>query len=220
MYKSQFQKMFPYDWFCGPGSHVRINCTITRNVYLRYYTICVHTKFVEKYRFFRMFPTLTLNQFCRMAHGIQEKCDAGFFGCISRPLGIAYPVHALADPSHQRAGGNLHYFEQLLSKELRDRGQSQQEPADERPIQLDTYERPKDYLPEREVYEALCRGEGVKMVSAAYIPNTQWDNYLPFSLYCFWKPYFESFTVSCLRLWLYCTMLAKKFGIIRIFFMF
>ncbi|XP_050949077.1 prolyl 4-hydroxylase subunit alpha-2 isoform X2 [Labeo rohita] len=67
------------------------------------------------------------------------------------------------DPSHQRAGGNLRYFERLLSKELRDKGRSQQEPADERPIQLDTYERPKDYLPEREVYEALCRGEGVKM---------------------------------------------------------
>uniref|UniRef100_A0A8C1KSN4 procollagen-proline 4-dioxygenase n=1 Tax=Cyprinus carpio TaxID=7962 RepID=A0A8C1KSN4_CYPCA len=69
----------------------------------------------------------------------------------------------LPDPSHQRAGANLHYFERLLSKELRDRGQGQQEPADEKPIQLDTYERPKDYLPEREVYEALCRGEGVKM---------------------------------------------------------
>uniref|UniRef100_A0A9J7XA48 procollagen-proline 4-dioxygenase n=1 Tax=Cyprinus carpio carpio TaxID=630221 RepID=A0A9J7XA48_CYPCA len=69
----------------------------------------------------------------------------------------------LPDPSHQRAGTNLRYFERLLSKELRDLGRSQQEPADERPIQLDTYERPKDYLPEREVYEALCRGEGVKM---------------------------------------------------------
>ncbi len=21
MYKSQFRKMYPYDWFCGPGSH-------------------------------------------------------------------------------------------------------------------------------------------------------------------------------------------------------
>lgn len=67
-----------------------------------------------------------------------------------------------ADPGHQRAGGNLRYFERLLSKELRDVAQ---ESADERPIQLDTYERPKDYLPEREIYEALCRGEGVKMVS-------------------------------------------------------
>ncbi len=22
MYKSQFQKIDPYDWFCGPGSHL------------------------------------------------------------------------------------------------------------------------------------------------------------------------------------------------------
>jgi len=27
---------------------VRINCTITRNVYFGYYTICIHTKFVDK----------------------------------------------------------------------------------------------------------------------------------------------------------------------------
>lgn len=26
------------------------------------------------------------------------------------------------------------------------------------------YERPVDYLPERDVYESLCRGEGVKLV--------------------------------------------------------
>jgi len=51
-----------------------INCTIIRNVYLEYYTICIHTNFVEKDLnhgtkiFFKTFPTLTLNQFCRMAH--------------------------------------------------------------------------------------------------------------------------------------------------------
>uniref|UniRef100_A0A671SBR5 procollagen-proline 4-dioxygenase n=1 Tax=Sinocyclocheilus anshuiensis TaxID=1608454 RepID=A0A671SBR5_9TELE len=83
-------------------------------------------------------------------------------GDLPRAIELTRRLVAI-DPSHQRAGANLHYFEQLLSKELRARGRSQQEPADERPIQLDTYERPKDYLPEREVYEALCRGEGVKM---------------------------------------------------------
>lgn len=67
------------------------------------------------------------------------------------------------DPTHQRAGSNLRYFERLLTKELKDADESQQESADERPIQLDTYKRPKDYLPEREIYEALCRGEGVQM---------------------------------------------------------
>uniref|UniRef100_A0A671QAQ5 procollagen-proline 4-dioxygenase n=1 Tax=Sinocyclocheilus anshuiensis TaxID=1608454 RepID=A0A671QAQ5_9TELE len=85
-------------------------------------------------------------------------------GDLSRAIELTRRLVAI-DPSHQRAEGNLRYFERLLSKELRDLGRSQQEPADERPIQLDTYERPKDYLPEREVYEALCRGEGVKMTS-------------------------------------------------------
>lgn len=85
-----------------------------------------------------------------------------FLGCNASYLKLKLTI---ADPSHQRAGGNLRYFERMLSKELRDMGRSQQELTDERPIQLDTYERPKDYLPEREVYEALCRGEGVKLVS-------------------------------------------------------
>ncbi|XP_072517613.1 prolyl 4-hydroxylase subunit alpha-2 isoform X2 [Salminus brasiliensis] len=67
------------------------------------------------------------------------------------------------DPSHQRAGGNLRYFERLLSKELREMDLNKQEPTEEKPIQLGTYERPRDYLPEREIYEALCRGEGLKM---------------------------------------------------------
>lgn len=30
--------------------------------------------------------------------------------------------------------------------------------------QENLYERPVDYLPERDVYESLCRGEGVKLV--------------------------------------------------------
>uniref|UniRef100_A0AAY4CD32 procollagen-proline 4-dioxygenase n=1 Tax=Denticeps clupeoides TaxID=299321 RepID=A0AAY4CD32_9TELE len=69
----------------------------------------------------------------------------------------------LHDPGHQRAGGNLRYFEKLLSAELTEKDQSQQEPMSEQPITLGTYKRPRDYLPERETYEALCRGEGVKM---------------------------------------------------------
>lgn len=71
----------------------------------------------------------------------------------------------LIDPSHQRAGGNLRYFEQMLFSELRDIDQTKKEPTEETTIQLVTYERPKDYLPERDIYEALCRGEGIKMVS-------------------------------------------------------
>ncbi|KAL0994541.1 hypothetical protein UPYG_G00123740 [Umbra pygmaea] len=70
------------------------------------------------------------------------------------------------DSSHQRAGGNLRYFEKLLSQQLREMNQEGQEPATEKPILLGTYQRPKDYLPEREAYEALCRGEGVQMTEA------------------------------------------------------
>lgn len=34
----------------------------------------------------------------------------------------------------------------------------------EQATQDSIYERPVDYLPERDVYESLCRGEGVKLV--------------------------------------------------------
>lgn len=49
-------------------------------------------------------------------------------------------------------------------KQLREMNQDYQPPSEE-PIQLGTYSRPKDHLPERESYEALCRGEGIQMVS-------------------------------------------------------
>lgn len=70
---------------------------------------------------------------------------------------------APTDSSHERAGGNLRYYEKLLHKQLSEMNQ-ESEPASEEPIQLGTYSRPKDHLPEREAYEALCRGEGLKMV--------------------------------------------------------
>ncbi|XP_036379964.1 prolyl 4-hydroxylase subunit alpha-2 isoform X2 [Megalops cyprinoides] len=83
-------------------------------------------------------------------------------GDLPRAIELTRRLVAI-DPSHQRAGGNLRYFEGLLSKEMRERERSAPDPAMERPIQLGTYERPRDYLPERETYEALCRGEGVRM---------------------------------------------------------
>jgi len=70
---------------------------------------------------------------------------------------------ALTAPGHQRAGANLRYFERILWKQLKEQDQDQP-PASEEPILLGTYKRPKDHLPEREVYEALCRGEGLQMV--------------------------------------------------------
>ncbi|XP_023659248.1 prolyl 4-hydroxylase subunit alpha-2 isoform X2 [Paramormyrops kingsleyae] len=86
-------------------------------------------------------------------------------GDLQRAVELTRRLVAL-DPSHQRAGGNLHYFEKLLQKELRESERAKPNPSEERPIQLGTYDRPLDYLPERETYEALCRGEGIKLTPA------------------------------------------------------
>lgn len=56
------------------------------------------------------------------------------------------------DPGHQRALGNLKYFEYQLSKQQR----GAEPPAA-------SGGRPDDYLPERKSYEKLCRGEGIQM---------------------------------------------------------
>ncbi|KAM7370319.1 hypothetical protein PAMP_009879 [Pampus punctatissimus] len=60
------------------------------------------------------------------------------------------------DPAHQRANGNLKYFEYQLKKhktvELREK-----EEARLKRSQAD------DYLPEKKKYEQLCRGEGLRM---------------------------------------------------------
>uniref|UniRef100_A0A3P8PQH3 procollagen-proline 4-dioxygenase n=1 Tax=Astatotilapia calliptera TaxID=8154 RepID=A0A3P8PQH3_ASTCA len=85
-------------------------------------------------------------------------------GDLPRAIELTRRLVAI-DPSHQRAGGNLRYFEQLLMKQLREMNQDYQPPSEE-PIQLGTYSRPKDHLPERESYEALCRGEGIQMTEA------------------------------------------------------
>jgi hypothetical protein len=66
------------------------------------------------------------------------------------------------DPSHERAGGNLRYFERLLEEERHKPLSNQSAVA--LATQEGVYERPVDYLPERDVYESLCRGEGVKLV--------------------------------------------------------
>ncbi|KAM9728162.1 prolyl 4-hydroxylase subunit alpha-2-like [Menidia menidia] len=86
--------------------------------------------------------------------------------CVSHRLGLhARKKKPFRDPTHQRAGGNLRYFERLLFKQLDEQNQAYQ-PASEEPIQLGTYSRPKDHLPEREAFEALFRGEGLQMNEA------------------------------------------------------
>ncbi|XP_061563688.1 prolyl 4-hydroxylase subunit alpha-1-like [Cololabis saira] len=65
------------------------------------------------------------------------------------------------DPTHQRANGNLKYFEYQLSKrkksELTPEGEEVQTQRKEGRGYHD------DYLPERRKYERLCRGEGILM---------------------------------------------------------
>ncbi|XP_062270093.1 prolyl 4-hydroxylase subunit alpha-1-like isoform X2 [Platichthys flesus] len=60
------------------------------------------------------------------------------------------------DATHQRANGNLKYFEYQLSK------QKKMEAAEGRQTR-ETRVPPDDYLPERKSYEQLCRGEGIRM---------------------------------------------------------
>ncbi|XP_017196523.2 prolyl 4-hydroxylase subunit alpha-2 isoform X4 [Oryctolagus cuniculus] len=81
-------------------------------------------------------------------------------GDLHRALELTRRLLSL-DPSHERAGGNLHYFERLLEEQ---RGKSLLNQTEAVAVtQEGIYERPVDYLPERDVYESLCRGEGVKL---------------------------------------------------------
>ncbi|XP_030256785.1 prolyl 4-hydroxylase subunit alpha-1-like isoform X2 [Sparus aurata] len=62
------------------------------------------------------------------------------------------------DPTHQRANGNLKYFEYQLAKQEK-MGASEEAQTEE----AQRKGRPDDYLPERKKYEQLCRGEGLRM---------------------------------------------------------
>ncbi|XP_062863087.1 prolyl 4-hydroxylase subunit alpha-1b isoform X1 [Trichomycterus rosablanca] len=73
------------------------------------------------------------------------------------------------DPSHQRANGNLRYFEVQLEKQRKaeeeearkqDGGEKEKKHIDKRDVQM---KRSRDPLPERKRYEQLCRGQGIKM---------------------------------------------------------
>ncbi|KAM6475142.1 prolyl 4-hydroxylase subunit alpha-2 isoform 2-T2 [Liasis olivaceus] len=69
----------------------------------------------------------------------------------------------ILEPSHERAGSNMQYFEKLLESEKETNQFNKTSGTSEPKTYSGIYERPQDYLPERETYEALCRGEGVKL---------------------------------------------------------
>ncbi|XP_022528466.1 prolyl 4-hydroxylase subunit alpha-1b isoform X2 [Astyanax mexicanus] len=88
-------------------------------------------------------------------------------GEIDRALELTKRMLKL-DPTHQRANGNLKYFEFQLEKQRKaeeEAGKEAQKEGekkhmDKRDVQM---KRSKDPLPERKKYEQLCRGEGIKM---------------------------------------------------------
>ena len=73
-----------------------------------------------------------------------------------------------SDSAHQRANGNLKYFEYQLAKQKKveaEEGLKEKEEREREKREVSEKKgRPADYLPERRKYEQLCRGEGIKMV--------------------------------------------------------
>ncbi|NP_001007975.1 prolyl 4-hydroxylase subunit alpha-2 precursor [Xenopus tropicalis] len=83
-------------------------------------------------------------------------------GDVPRALELTKRLLAL-DPNHDRAVNNLKYFEKMQEKQKAELKQNESTNTESATRQPGVYSRPLDYLPERDVYEALCRGEGVKM---------------------------------------------------------
>lgn len=86
------------------------------------------------------------------------------------------------DPDHQRAKGNLKYFEFQLEKQKKaaedeppkDTKQEEEETAKEQKKKEGRKKRESFTLvPERKKYEMLCRGEGIKMVRLA-VSRRRW----------------------------------------------
>ncbi|XP_062358132.1 prolyl 4-hydroxylase subunit alpha-2 isoform X4 [Cinclus cinclus] len=95
------------------------------------------------------------------------------FGDLHRAVELTRRLLSL-DSTYERAGSNLRYFEKLLEKEREEEEEKESSvnktvTTTEAMVQSGAYERPLDYLPERDIYEALCRGEGVKMLARATV---------------------------------------------------
>ncbi|KAL4631211.1 prolyl 4-hydroxylase subunit alpha-2-like isoform X1 [Arapaima gigas] len=83
-------------------------------------------------------------------------------GDLHRSAALTWRLHSI-DPSHKRALQNLRYLEKMLARAIENGQETHLSPTAARPITLETYDRPHNHLPERETYEALCRGERVQM---------------------------------------------------------
>lgn len=69
------------------------------------------------------------------------------------------------DPEHQRANGNLRYFEYMIADQKKEKSEVTQKTAGNKSGNVSQTKkgRPEDHLPERQKYEELCRGEGIKL---------------------------------------------------------
>ena len=83
-------------------------------------------------------------------------------------------IFIFLDPEHQRANGNLKYFEFQLAKQKK--ADEERAEKDKERGKRETTEKkkekpkkkvPNQLLPERKKYEMLCRGEGIRMVRKA-----------------------------------------------------
>ncbi|KAJ8404762.1 hypothetical protein AAFF_G00331490 [Aldrovandia affinis] len=87
-------------------------------------------------------------------------------GELERALELTKRLLSL-DPEHQRANGNLKYFEYQLAKQRKADAEqgTTQNGSKEREKREATVKKgpPEGYLPERQKYEKLCRGEGLKL---------------------------------------------------------
>lgn len=81
-----------------------------------------------------------------------------------------YVSLSVSDPTHQRANGNLKYFEYQLGKQAKEEVKEEQE---EQEGGVRSRTQADDYLPERWKYEGLCRGEGLKMVRRGTLIGSQ-----------------------------------------------
>lgn len=77
---------------------------------------------------------------------------------------LSYP-----DPEHQRANGNLKYFEFQLEKQKKaaeeeTEKEETKEKADTPKKRTKKSKKQFSLIPERKKYEMLCRGEGIRLV--------------------------------------------------------
>ncbi|KAL7869936.1 hypothetical protein AOLI_G00139240 [Acnodon oligacanthus] len=66
------------------------------------------------------------------------------------------------DPDHQRANGNLKYFEYQLAKQ-RKVEREQKVTEEKKGREKRETDKKKNFIPEKRKYEQLCRGEGIRM---------------------------------------------------------